>query len=133
MVYLYRHHDGYLPYTGANLWRHLREAGQSPTALLASLLGPGVGSNDDGTYEVTTYLHGDIEHCYEIVGGADQEWRVRHSARRDWESSVESWALSGPSKTLEGFAELVNAEIRGSNAHLRAAGSSYPPVAEVAS
>lgn len=68
-IYLYRHHDGYLAETGADLYRKLVAARFNAGEFLQSLIDDrydGYGSPKP-VYELTSEIHGDIEFLYRVV------------------------------------------------------------------
>ena len=140
-IYIYRHCDGYLAETGADILQKLREA-----------IGPAdAHRSTDGAanhftraifaeqyeqqsyekaprpvYELTTELHGDIEHAYFI------EFRdrfntgpvsIRHAARpENWHkegAEADDWATAGKRYSLESFKDAVNADREACNQRIR--------------
>ena len=138
-VYLYRHSDGYPAETGADLLAKVQTAYGPPDAH-RSIEGAAdhfvraifaehyeqqsYETSPKAVYELTTDLHGDIEHCYQVEFAemfAAGPVSIRHAARpANWHESgheVEDWAR-GRRYSLQQFAELVNAERRDMNARL---------------
>lgn len=149
-IYLYRHCDGYLAETGADLYEKARDAAGTPErhpsptgaadkflrALLAERYEQQSYEKEPRTvYELTSGLHGDIEHCYTIDFQArfnTGELSIRHATRPDdWHAiGAESvdWASAGRRYSLEEFAQAVNADRRACNkrlAELRASSKFY--------
>jgi len=113
---LYRHHDGYLSMTGADLYFRTINARHSAGKLLVDLL----TNHDEGHYELTTKIHGDIEHWYAIDFSGDAPV-LKHASRPanlSWQEWSEAWC-SGASMTPAEFASLVNGEIRETNVRIR--------------
>lgn len=130
-VFLYRHWDGYLSETGADLIEKLKAAadprhiGRGYRAFLTSLINQKRGGTgydaDRGQYEVTDAIHGDIEHCYtfdfKTSRGKTGNYSVRitHGTRRPGDDDfVEAHY------TPEEFVALVNADRVESNKRIDA-------------
>jgi hypothetical protein len=142
-IYLYRHCDGYLAETGADILVMLREswgtadAHRSPegaaNAFLRSIMAAhyeqqSYEKKPRPIYELTNGLHGDIEHAYFV----DFEPRfntgpisIRHCSRpAKWHTSgleVEDWVgpLSGRRYSLEAFSQAVNRDREECNRRLK--------------
>lgn len=140
-IYIYRHCDGYPAETGADILAKLREAigpadaHRSPNGAANYFTRAIFLEHYDQQsyekvprpmYELTTELHGDIEHAYFI------EFRdrfntgpvsIRHAARpQNWhkeDAEVDDWTTAGRRYSFESFAELVNADRKASNARIR--------------
>ena len=149
-IYLYRHHDGYLSETGADLYEKIRasvgdaEARLTPEgaadrfvrAVFAHFYEKqSYEKEPKRVYELTTELHGDIEHCY-IVDFTSRfntgPVSVRHAARPDgWHDTgleVDDWAFTGKRHSLDSFREAINQDRRESNERitkLRASSKCY--------
>lgn len=107
-IYLYRHCDGYLAETGAHLLETLRGF-PSSTGFLLTLL------HSEFNYQITTDLHGDIEHVYELVW-TDDGTQLAHAQRpRDY-PPVQEWAPIPTPYTWAELAAKVNEDRRDSNA-----------------
>jgi hypothetical protein len=129
VVYMYRHHDGYLAVTGADLLRLVKKAmkapGHSQAAELLQLMlkqryeKQSYEQKARPIYEITNGLHGDIEHVYEI--DFEQVKGIAHAERpqgMDWndvDSSVESWAAKRVTYSLCSFAIKVNNDRKATN------------------
>jgi hypothetical protein len=132
-VYLYRHWDGYLAETGADLARKLQESGakggESPTQFLQSLLDERYDkqSYEDKAkrlYEITDSIHGDIEYLYRVRFATAWSTTARVSTR---EIGYRTCAIGserpedvsgvhlGP---LETFVNAVNRDIKAQNVRL---------------
>lgn len=71
VLYVYRHHDGYLSGTGRDLVNLLKKEGKTPWKFISSLLGQryekqSYESEAHPVYETTNSIHGDIEYLYRI-------------------------------------------------------------------
>jgi hypothetical protein len=110
IVTLYRHMDGYLAETGADLLETIRASKYADIAVRALL---------DKTYEKSDYetqprhiysvsgTHGDIEHYYVVSFSYDSETTIFHAARPANFRELE-WINVGDFYTLDQFAEVVN-------------------------
>lgn len=141
-VYLYRHWDGYLAETGADLARRLAgRAGSASaaSALLEELLAERYDDRPEKRiYELTSEVHGDIEFLYRVdFGGWD------HPAPRiGWRQYRPGDDRSDDAVSLDAvapFVAAVNRDIREQNARLDqlkrsqpAAYADYQPSPEVA-
>lgn len=119
-IMLYRHWDGYLAETGAHLLETLKRAGltgdlarrhpddcaaQYANHLLRCNNGP-----DRFDYEVTTAIHGDIEHLYAVTFTNGGGFEIGHS-KIDRECEDDAAALGATTRyTIREFADLVNRE-----------------------
>ena len=104
--YIYRHHDGYPAYPG----EHVLEIAKmnNATNAIKYLL-----TREDANYEMTTNIHGDIEHLYVVelptgkieygTGGYGQE-------------------IVAEKKTRQEFADLVNKDRKHINDYIRSQG-----------
>lgn len=140
-VYLYRHHDGYLAETGADLVVKLQaaigtaDAHRSPEgaadAFLAAIFAEKYEQQSyekapRRVYELTSDLHGDIEHAYFIdftprfnTGCVS----IRHAARpKCWSEEnleVEDWTANAKRHSLDSFRVAVNKDREETNARIR--------------
>lgn len=127
-VYLYRHMDGYPASVGADLLEKLSAANDDPSRFVEALL----ASKDDGQhrdYELTTDTHGDIEHLYVVRfdNSALIDLRIGHAARGRWENPPPR--LNGVKLGSKAdFAEVVNVDIRATNARLAKLRKEQPAV-----
>ncbi len=98
-IYLYRHYDGSPAITGADILRLF--AGfrmyPHPTEVANRL----VKSNDGKDFDLTSYFHGDIEHCYFVRIETDGI-KISHV------TGYEAAHHPGVYLTLKEFAEVVN-------------------------
>jgi hypothetical protein len=118
-VFLYRHCDGYLAETGADLLAKLRAA-ESATDFLRAVCSEMYEKQSyeraaRPVYEFTNMLHGDIEHVYYISFQAVRSRggpKVRHAARPSLRHSPDVpqivWTKYGEKVSLAEFAEAVN-------------------------
>ena len=120
-VYLYRHHDGYLTETGADLLKKLNAANDNPSLFLESLLAERYDKQNYETvakrvYELTTEVHGDIGYLY-VVRFDDSNVTTGYAARGSYDNNVPEVAdVKLGSKAT--FAEAVNKDIRATNRRL---------------
>ena len=131
-IYLYRHCDGYLVETGADLLVKTRAAlnrheGRcsdtgAATALVRALMA------EHYVYEITSGLHGDIEHLYTIRferANGPAQVSIRHEAR----------SHGGTTYSVDEFANVVNQARKHFNARiadLKASSSEYADCIEYA-
>jgi hypothetical protein len=71
------------------------------------------------TYEITTGVHGDIEHHYEVIVGKGERLTLTHAARVRYEPGDEWLTIRRTSYTLNTFIDMVNNERKDSNARMR--------------
>lgn len=135
-VYMYRHSDGYLAECGADLLLKLEAAWGTPDAhysvegtadrFLRSLFAEyyeqqSYEKTPKKVYELTTELHGDIEHVYYIEF---KDSFIRHAQRpSNWHSDsveTEDWAAQPHAKrhSVESFRAAVNADRAGINSRI---------------
>lgn len=142
-IYLYRHHDGYLAETGADLAEKLKAvAGEpgarfSPSGMADKFVRSMLGSYYEARsfdpvprpiYELTTDLHGDIERCYWIyfgrgglMGGNEENFTVMYAARPGNYPELGDWT-SVKTRFDGGLAEFiasVNADRESCNRRIR--------------
>jgi hypothetical protein len=137
-VYLYRHCDGYLAEAGADILAKLGAAvangGAYPSperaadAFLRAMFADMYEKQSyekaaRPVYELTSDLHGDIEHAYFIqFSGAVHSHvgvTVRHAARVNYEQDLAKWTSTGKPVSLDEFAEAVNKDRRAANVRIR--------------
>jgi hypothetical protein len=137
---LYRHYDGYPAETGAHLLETPKACGMTgdlsrrhPDDCAASFVNRLLRTHcadsfgNGGVrfeYEVTTEIHGDIEHLYRVEFTNGGQVKVSHRpidiGQADQGDSV---LVSGlVSYSLTQFADMVNTERAGINARMRARG-----------
>lgn len=137
---LYRHYDGYPAEAGAHLLETLKACGMTGdlsrrhpddcaasfvNRLLRTHCADSFGSGGVRfEYEVTTEIHGDIEHLYRVEftngGGVKVSHRTIDIGQSDQGDSI---LVSGlVSYSLAAFADMVNRERAGINARMRARG-----------
>lgn len=137
-VYIYRHSDGYPACLGVDLYEKVSAArGPKPDAwyseerifenLIRSILSEHYEKQSYETeaksvYELTTDLHGDIEHLYQIeLRGKDVT--IFHDERPSLRSlpdgegfpDLHGWINKGPELKMKDFRALCNREIRATN------------------
>ena len=129
-VYMYRHCDGYLAETGADLLAKIEAANGVADKFLRSLFSEyyeqqSYEKQPRRVYELTTELHGDIEHCYTIEFKDDfvtGKVSIRHAERpKSWgDDNLETgdWAWMGKRHTTDSLRDAVNTERKASNARL---------------
>lgn len=140
-VYMYRHSDGYLGECGADLILKLEAAWGTPKAhhspegtadrFLRALFAEyyeqqSYEISPRKVYELTTEMHGDIEHVYYVEFKAPQTddkaepcFFIRHAKRpTDW--SIEDWELQHQTKrySVESFRAAVNKDRAEMNARI---------------
>jgi hypothetical protein len=125
-IYLYRHWDGYPAETGGHLLEMLRDAGltgnlakrqpddcaaQFANVLVQSYRKVDWQPEPHFPYEVTTEIHGDIEHLY-VVRFTNGGWVEIDHAPCQYGDDRDDSALvaSADHYTLTEFSELVNKE-----------------------
>ena len=123
-LHLYRHWDGYPAETGAHLLETFLDTSKSlgANAFVRALLAdcedePGPNGNPRYRYEVTSGLHGDIEHAYSFTlqewgSGAGSLIEFRYGRRPI------GGELTWQEMPLESFAELVNSDRRAINLNI---------------
>lgn len=141
-VYIYRHSDGYLGECGADLLLKLEAAWGTPEAhhspegtadrFLRALMAEYYEQQSyekapKSVYELTTELHGDIEHVY-YVEFKDSfntgPFSIRHAARpRFWardDLETEDWAAQHQAKrhSIESFRAAINKDRADMNARI---------------
>ncbi|OGR96316.1 MAG: hypothetical protein A2V88_05050 [Elusimicrobia bacterium RBG_16_66_12] len=120
-LYLYRHWDGYLAETGANVVEVVRKPGQWETwspwlhlvnGFLSQIYEETEHAKPHPIYEVTDRAHGDIEHFYwiEISSSAIT---IHHAAGYGEELESKTTPY-----TLEEFAAIVNADRQDANTRI---------------
>jgi len=139
-VFMYRHCDGYLAETGADIVRKLESAWGTDGAhytpagaadrFLRSLFSEyydqqSYEKTPRRVYELTTGLHGDIEHSYTIDfknGFSTGSVSIRHAARPDtWHKEnmeTDDWAWKGKRHTIDSLRDAVNQARKESNDRL---------------
>lgn len=142
-LYLYRHHDGYLAETGADLAEKLKAVAGKPgarmspegmadeflKALLAEKYAKASYEKEPrSVYEVTNDFHGDIERCYWIYFGRgglmsenEENFTIMYAARpRDYRE-LGRWIEASKStfKNLAEFVAAVNGDRESCNRRLR--------------
>lgn len=128
-VILSRHCDGYPACTGGSILRALidnKAAHRAVSALIAECYDATQFCPARPIYELTTSIHGDIEHEYLVrfdVGTGKLD-SLAHRRRLNWSDDPAAWP---PWKlyTLADFAELVNRERAWMNARIRERGLPY--------
>lgn len=140
-IYIYRHHDGYLAETGADLLTKLAAVVGTPECHMSvegmadkfvrSIFAEyyeqqSYETTPKAVYELTTELHGDIEHAYYIEFGEHFNTgpvSIRHAARPDnWHSEdveVEDWARIAKRYSVDSFRAAVNKDREACNARIR--------------
>lgn len=132
---LYRHWDGYPAETGAHLLETLKASGLTGdlsnrhpddcAAQFVNRLLRTFTARDDGpafSYEVTTGLHGDIEHLYEVRFTNGGWVEILHGPiDRESEDDAATFAALVPYMVPE-FAAMVNKERASCTARLKAVG-----------
>lgn len=139
-VFMYRHSDGYLGETGADLVTKLEAAWGTEGAhytpegaadrFLRSLFAEyyeqqSYEKTPKRVYELTTETHGDIEHCYTIefkdrfnTGALS----IRHAARPDrWHKDnleTDDWAWHGKRHTIDSLRDAVNQDRKEMNSRI---------------
>lgn len=122
-LHLYRHHDGYPAETGADLVEALR-SNKSCDGFVKALL-----NHESARFEITSCLHGDIQHAYLIdFGGWDaKETKVGHATHGgDYGAEVDSWAHRPTTNGLEALVALVNRERQQMNVRIAQLRSTEP-------
>lgn len=125
-LFVYRHCDGYLAVTGADIATRL-QSNPYPADFVRNLLGEmyekaSYEAQARPVYELTTELHGDIEHVYYVrfSGHTNRLQGIAHSARPSGHAGDgESWAERAEDVSLADFIESVNTDRRVINARLR--------------
>jgi hypothetical protein len=137
-VMLYRHYDGYPDELGADIagkildqFRDHRKRMEGKangyyagpkvdfSKLVRDFLNDSESYLDEqrNTYEITTGIHGDIEHHYEVILGKGEQLTLTHAAR---ERYGEEWLTSRrKTYTLNTFIDMVNTERKRANARIR--------------
>lgn len=108
-IYFYRHYDGYLAVTGADLLRKMQEA-TSGEALIENLISQKRGGSghdkDQKQYEITNMAHGDIEFFYIINA---EESTIQYAS--GYGPELEAEAELKDSLSIGELAKEVNVEI----------------------
>lgn len=146
-VFIYRHCDGYLAETGADILEKLKaatgepEARRSPSGavnlFLRSLLEERYEKASYETeprpvYELTSGWHGDIERAY-WVDFAEDGVKLNFASRPRSYPNLETWIANAGPYSLDAFRFLINAERRDMNkriAELRASSKAYAECAD---
>lgn len=118
-IYLYRHHDGYLAETGANIHRvlsaHKKRSILQTTDILKDFLDQSYPStkyrNSQPIYEITNSVHGDIEFLYRIKMDGETIKIQYVSGYSDLDQKIENSKIL----TLDQFKDAINQEIKFSN------------------
>jgi hypothetical protein len=134
-VFIYRHCDGYPAEMGADILAKLRATATNPGCypsaqraadeFLRALLTEYYDKQPYETkpkavYELTSDLHGDIEHAYFVRFGEKGAVTVRHAARpARSQAEVDEWSGKGAKLSLDEFAQVVNQDRRECNARIR--------------
>ena len=128
-IMLYRHYDGYLANTGADLAEKFAAANGSADAFLRALMADRYDKASYETearpvYELTTEVHGDIEYLYKVVfparggnSGVDKP-EIGYSERHNFEDFDTGWAAGPIMGPLADFTASVNTAIRQANRRL---------------
>lgn len=134
-ITLYRHWDGYPSVTGTHLLETLKGAGltgdlsrRRPDDCAASFANRLLRTHEDSNigerfdYEVTTEIHGDIEHLY-VVRFTNCGWVEIDHAPIDFGDARDTPAIVHGAKhyTVPEFKEMVNGERLACNARIRKA------------
>ena len=117
-IYLYRHHDGYLAETGANIHRVLSAHKPSilqTTDILKDFLDQSYPKTEyrdsQPIYEITNSVHGDIEFLYRIKMDGETIKIQYVSGYGDLEQKIENSKIL----TLDQFKTAINQEIELTN------------------
>jgi hypothetical protein len=125
-VYLYRHHDGYLAETGADLARKLAATNGylGANRFVRSLIEEAYEKQSYETeakriYEVTSEVHGDIEYLYVVRFDTNDSIKPQ-IGYRTYRGSEGPGGNAGPNSvknmgSLADFVLAVNAEVRATN------------------
>lgn len=142
-VMLYRHYDGYPDELGADIAekilaqlkahrKHMEGKAKGYwggltidfTTLVRDFLNDSAPGHDRerSTYEITTGVHGDIEHHYQVITGpqlaGEQRLEITHAARVSYEHG--EWIEKRKKTyTLNGFIDMVNRERKATNMRIR--------------
>jgi len=131
-LHLYRHWDGYPAETGAHLLETFLDTSKSlgANAFVRALLAdcednPDPNGNSRYHYEVTSGLHGDIEHAYSFTL---QEWGSGSGSLIEFSYGrcPIGGELTWQEMPLGSFAELVNSDRRSMNLNLARLRASSP-------
>ncbi len=149
-VMLYRHYDGYPDELGADIAQFIldqlkdhrrRMEGKDklyyagPKVDFSNLVRDFLNDSEEhmnneqrSTYEITTGVHGDIEHHYEVIVGKGDRLTLTHSARVRYEPGDEWLTKRRNTYTLNTFIDMVNNERKGSNERMRKLKADNPEV-----
>lgn len=146
-VFIYRHCDGYLAETGADILAKLMAAIGKPDArrspsgaanlFLRSLLEEryekaSYESEPRAVYELTSDWHGDIE-CAYWVDFSEDGVKINFASRPRSYPDLDTWIAKPTAYSLDAFRFLINAERRDMNkrlAELRASSKAYAECAD---
>jgi hypothetical protein len=129
---LYRHWDGYLAETGADLAQRLKAADFDALAFAKDLMFSKRGGEgfdkEQPQYELTGDLHGDIEYFYIVRFCNNGKLRIFVAKRPSDYPELDRWVDDKVSYSFEEFVAEVNkdrAECNGRIAQLRASSKAY--------
>jgi hypothetical protein len=129
VIHLYRHYDGYLAETGADIYTKLG-VHKTPSAFLRAMMAETYEKEAHEpaprpVYDLTTDLHGDIEHVYYVTFAhrfTTGAVSVKHAERpKGWAEEsleVEDWTRNAKRYDMDAFRKIVNEDRAAINVRL---------------